>query len=132
MKGGCLCGAVRYETRVAPTYSGFCHCRDCQKATGTGHCCYMIFDKGDVVVTGTTRSFAIFSNSGRETTRRFCETCGSQIFGGGAPEDPRLSIYAGTLDDPEEFRPSDAVFVRSRRHWDHVTLELNEHETLPP
>lgn len=130
MKGGCLCGAVRYETKSPPLHSGFCHYRDCQKITGTGHCCYMIFERGDVTVSGVTRTYTMAGRDG-DTIRYFCETCGSQIFGSGPPESPRWSIYAGTLDDPEEFQPTDAVFIRSRRHWDHVKIPVNEHQTLP-
>ena len=131
MKGGCLCRAVRYETEATPRHQGFCHCRDCQKATGTGHCCYLIFDRNDVEITGKTKSFSVISESGVPTSRHFCETCGSQVFGMGPPEDPRLSIYAGTLDDPELFKPTESIFVRSRRHWDNNSLDMPEYQTLP-
>jgi hypothetical protein len=35
--GGCLCGAVRYECSVDPLFMGNCHCRDCQKASGSAY-----------------------------------------------------------------------------------------------
>ena len=35
--GGCLCGAVRYSLANAPVGTGQCHCKDCQRASGTGH-----------------------------------------------------------------------------------------------
>jgi hypothetical protein len=34
-KGGCLCGAVRYHLTAPPNYVYFCHCRDCQRESGS-------------------------------------------------------------------------------------------------
>ncbi|HEV7316992.1 MAG TPA: GFA family protein [Ensifer sp.] len=131
MKGGCLCGAVRYEAKGMPLFSGFCHCRDCQRATGTGHCCYMIFDRTDVTISGTCRSYEKLAENGNPTIRYFCEICGSQLFGSGPPDDERWSIYAGTLDDLSVFQPTDAIFTRSRHEWDRSVLTLDECEALP-
>ena len=35
--GGCLCGAVRYESSAEPMFAGHCQCTDCRKTSGTGH-----------------------------------------------------------------------------------------------
>ena len=35
INGGCLCGAVRYTAEADPTSATVCHCRDCQKFTGS-------------------------------------------------------------------------------------------------
>ena len=35
LTGGCLCGAIRYTVSVPITELRMCHCRDCQKSTGT-------------------------------------------------------------------------------------------------
>ncbi len=35
--GGCACGAIRYECAAEPLYMGNCHCRDCQRATGSAY-----------------------------------------------------------------------------------------------
>ncbi len=130
-KGGCLCGAIRYETKGLPLYSGFCHCRDCQRATGTGHCCYMIFSRVDVHVSGELRAFQKLAENGNITIRHFCPNCGSQIFSSGPPDDDRWTVYAGTLDDTSLFEPTHAVFTRSRPHWDRGAIKLDECETLP-
>jgi hypothetical protein len=131
MKGGCLCGAVRYETKRLPLHSGFCHCRDCQRVTGTGHCCYMIFSRADVDVSGELRAYGKLAENGNATIRYFCPICGSQIFGSGPPHDDRWTVYAGTLDDASLFEPTDAVFTRSRPPWDRLAIRLDECETLP-
>ena len=33
--GGCLCGKIRYRADAEPAFVGLCHCRDCQKFTGS-------------------------------------------------------------------------------------------------
>src|SRR4029453_8760277 len=35
LQGGCACGAVRYRLTSAPMFVHCCHCRDCQRQTGT-------------------------------------------------------------------------------------------------
>ena len=57
IKGGCLCGQVRYSIDAEPLYAGFCHCRDCMKATGSGFGAFMGFRAADVAVSGETRRF---------------------------------------------------------------------------
>ena len=131
MTGGCLCGAVRYEASGGPDYAGLCHCRDCQRATGTGHGTYMGFARERVAIRGETRAFAVTGGSGAHSLRHFCPTCGTHVFGVRDPDDGSYTIYAGTLDDPEQFAPREAIFVRSRRSWDHDALGLPAFDTLP-
>jgi hypothetical protein len=35
LEGGCLCGKVRYSAEAEPAFVGVCHCKNCQKGTGT-------------------------------------------------------------------------------------------------
>ena len=79
--GGCLCGAVRYEIDGEALFMGFCHCRDCQKATGAGHAPGMSFRRRSVRISGETRTFAVIGSSGRPMPRHFCPACGSSLFG---------------------------------------------------
>ncbi|AUX77426.1 GFA family protein [Sinorhizobium fredii] len=81
--------------------------------------------------TGELKPYSKFAENGNVTLRHFCVTCGSQIFGSGPLEDDRWTVYAGTLDDPSLFTPTDAVFTRSRQAWDRLAIVLDECETLP-
>ena len=55
LSGGCACGAVRYEISGAPVSSVQCQCRDCQRATGSGHVNAMAFPQAAVMLTGELR-----------------------------------------------------------------------------
>jgi len=125
--GGCLCGAVRYEATGTPLHAGICHCRTCQRATGTGHSCYFAFPREAVTVRGATRVFAGGAPGGtRRSIRHFCPVCGSTPFGTPQSAPETINLYAGTLDDPSLFRPTAAIFIESRPAWDRPTLALEE------
>ena len=60
-EGGCLCGAIRYRTVGPSLFATQCCCRDCQRATGTGHTTIVGVLKSQLTVHGTPR---VYTNSG--------------------------------------------------------------------
>jgi len=134
IKGGCLCGQVRYSIDAEPLYAGFCHCRDCMRATGSGFGVFMGFRPADVAMAGETKAFTKTGGSGEPTARHFCPTCGSTVYGDGGEANPgrEITVYAGTLDDPEQFRPQAAIFTRSRPSWACVTSDVPQFEAMVP
>lgn len=130
--GGCLCGAVRYEAGGEPLFAGHCYCRDCQRVTGAGHSSFMGFGASAVKIAGETAAYAVVGDSGLPSVRRFCVVCGSQIFGEGEATPGILTIYAGSLDDPSQFRPQVAIYVRNRAAWDRPRDEVPEFDAAYP
>jgi len=122
-EGGCLCGAVRYRITAAPLNVRICHCRICQKLTGSAFYARAVFPREAVEATGETRGY----KSSEELTRRFCPTCGSSLFA----ERPQnlVSVTLGTFDDPESFVPEAQVFTRSRMCWLPADEDLPGFET---
>jgi hypothetical protein len=47
-QGGCLCGAIRYQLTATPFSADFCHCRQCQKSTGSVLGAWMDFNIDEV------------------------------------------------------------------------------------
>ena len=70
-RGGCSCGAVRFELRGEPLTVGICHCTDCRKATGSAFFAYADWPPSGFSVTGEAREYH---------GRSFCPTCGSRLF----------------------------------------------------
>ena len=134
IKGGCLCGQVRYSIDAEPLYAGFCHCRDCMKATGSGFGAFMGFRAADVAVSGETRRFTKTGGSGDPTARYFCPDCGSTVYGDGGEANPGrdITIYAGTLDEPELFQPQVAIFTHSRPSWARTMADVPQYEAMVP
>src|SRR5712691_6672924 len=79
--GGCMCGAVRYECSAAPTFAANCHCRDCQRETGSAYSAMLFVPRGAVTVTGKVQYYDVRGESGNSVSRGFCPTCGARLFG---------------------------------------------------
>ena len=77
--GGCLCGAVRYECGTEPAVSGHCHCVDCRKSSGTGHCSHMGVPKGTVTVTGEVSVYERPADSGNIVGRALDSVLGTDV-----------------------------------------------------
>jgi hypothetical protein len=129
--GGCLCGAVRYEARGEPTSQGYCFCRDCRKASGSGFIPFLLFPASSVRFAGETKRSAVKSVRGEDAVRNHCATCGSLVFGGIVGKDSSHTIYAGSLDDPALFQPTIAIFTRDKPDWVVMPSGLEEFEKLP-
>lgn len=131
-KGGCLCGAVRYEVAGAPAMAIQCYCLSCQKLSGAGHAFSAIVQESAFRVNGATRGFTWTSDSGNKVTTEFCPTCGSPLFGRSSGYPGMMSIRAASLDEPSAFDPQMAVFVKRRQKWDHDMPSLPSFPAMPP
>jgi hypothetical protein len=130
--GRCSCGAIQYEADGEPLYAVLCYCRDCQRASGTGHVPVMGVPKASFRVCGITKSYTMRGTSGLNSARHFCPVCGSLLFGTPETAPEAVSIYVGTLDDPSIFEPTTVLFTRNRPAWDRVEGSLVEFEIMPP
>ena len=128
--GGCLCGALRYEARGAPGVAGYCCCGDCRKASGSAFIGFMGFPPGRITITGEARRFHSPAANGNVATRNFCAVCNSLVFGGG-PDLGGINVYAGSLDDATQFKPTIALFTRDMAHWAILPDGLKRFETMP-
>jgi len=71
--GGCLCGAIRYETAGEPVFTLRCHCRDCQRQSGAAHVPAARFPSaGFRILLGTPRRYVTKADSGNDIVRVFC------------------------------------------------------------
>jgi len=130
--GGCLCGAVRYECSAEPVVSGFCHCRDCQRETGSAFGSTLFVPRNAVTIRGDVRYYETTGDSGNVVSRGFCPTCGARLFGKPALLPEVTAIRAGSLDDPSWFRPERHIFVSSAQPWDFINPELPRFAKMPP
>lgn len=115
--GGCLCGEVRYEG-AAESGGGHCHCLDCRRSSGTGHCSHMIAAEDDLRVSGELRFFDKPADSGNIVSRGFCPTCGAAVLSRNSGMPGMVFLRASSLDDPEVFKPQMVVYTHRAPSWD--------------
>jgi len=98
-QGGCLCGEIRYEYDPKCADIAFhCHCKDCQRVTGSGKATVVMFPESAVKISGTYKTFASMGTDKSHIQRGFCPNCGSQMFTFVQEIPGKLFIKAGTFD----------------------------------
>ena len=132
LSGGCLCGAVRYRIAGAPVFVGQCYCRDCQKATGTGHSTVLGVPAPQLHIEGTPAVYTSQGGSGGQVRRHFCPVCAGRLFTSADSAGPIRMVQAGSLDDPNAVTPSVAIYVKDALSWDRIDPALTKFERLPP
>lgn len=130
-EGGCLCGRIRYELAGFPQFAGYCYCSDCRKASGSGYIPFMGFEASAMRLGGRPSQYRSRALSGNVATRNFCAACGSLLFGGDLNTGASLTIYAGSLDNPELFEPSVGIFECERAKWVLVPNDIVPFRALP-
>jgi len=131
--GGCLCGAVRYESAGDPVFSLQCHCRDCQRSSGTAYIAAMrVPASGFRVTEGAPKRYVSTSEAGNAVTRVFCGDCGSPLYIQVSTRPDIVGLRVGTLDDPGGFKAEADIFVKSAQPWDHMNPALPKYPTYPP
>ncbi len=131
ISGGCLCGAVRYRASAEPMFIGVCHCRDCQKFSGTAFATVVAVPKAAVSVTGTLKTFTKTGDSGQSVHRRFCPECGSGIIDEVALMPDAVMLNVGTLDDPSWVKPVSQIYCDSAQPWVQLGGEMQRFARMP-
>lgn len=127
-KGGCHCGAVRYEMPAEAIHQALCHCSDCRRHAGAPMVAWGLVPKGRLKVEGETKVYAS-SEHGR---RHFCGTCGTALFYTNEVIFPgKIDVQICTLDDPDEIPPAIQIQVAERIGWMERAHALPAFERYP-
>ena len=121
-EGGCACRAVRYRLTGEPLFVHCCHCRWCQRETGTAFALnamvetvrIQLLDSAPEIVNTPTNS-----GKGQQIVR--CPTCRIALWSHYAGAGNVLAfLRVGTLDEPDHLPPDIHIFTSSKQPW--VTL----------
>lgn len=99
--GGCVCGAIRYETQTEPEFSIICQCRDCQRISGGGHAASFAVMTGATTVSGEPVFFETTADNANSVSSGCCGNCGNPVLKKPSGYPQYLFIHAATLDTPD-------------------------------
>ena len=118
LEGGCACGAVRYTLKDAPLFVHCCHCRDCQRQTGSAFVINALIETARVAPRGAApvRS-EMPTDSGRPHGVYRCPTCGTAVWSEYGGIEALRFVRVGTLDDPRALAPTVHIYTRSKQPW---------------
>ena len=132
MTGGCLCGKVRYSADVEPVFTGVCHCRNCQKASGGAFAVVIGVPQTALDVQGHVKTYADRGDSGKAMYRRFCPDCGSTLMDEAEAMPGVTMIQVGTLDDASWVKPAMQIYCDSAQPWVQLGGDMVRFPKMPP
>jgi hypothetical protein len=125
LRGGCLCGSVRYECTGNPEDASYCHCDDCKRATGGPYTVGVLVQAAALrIVSGQVKGYTKTADSGRWITREFCSNCGSPLFTRSEKCPDHVFLKAGSLDEPELVKPSCQTWTTRAVPWAYIDENL--------
>lgn len=128
--GTCACGHVTYQMTSTPLFVHGCHCRSCQRETGTAFALNALIEADRVeVLSGELEVIDTPSESGKGQKIIRCPKCKVALWShyGGMGERASF-VRVGTLENPDRFPPDIHIFTRSKQPW--ITLDPNGAPTV--
>ena len=118
LKGGCMCGEVRYKITEQPLFTQACHCKNCKVLTGSSYILNTSILENTLIVEGKiSSSVELKAGSGAAYRVYFCGKCGAYIYADYDSAIGRLTLRVKTLDNPDEFPPQVHIFVKDKDPW---------------
>lgn len=130
LEGGCSCGRVRYRLTGSPITVNCCHCRQCQRLSGSAFALNAMIEERFIEVLGATEPEVVSDEGGGRQWR--CPGCNLLLFADHPMmnEDIRI-LRVGTLDEGEQLAPDAHYFVRSKHPWIALPPDVPAYHALP-
>ena len=122
----CLCGEVSYSFNESSVISAHhCHCKDCQKSTGSGKATIVMIPENALQMKGEIKIYTVTGTDGSHVTRGFCESCGSPLISYIEEMQGIRLIKAGSLDDSSWLKIDSNFWSSTAREWSPVDETLH-------
>lgn len=128
--GSCLCGEVKFE--IDGDFESFylCHCKFCQKDTGSAHASNLFSSTAKLVWQTVQDKIKTYHLPSTKHMKSFCSNCGSAL--PSLQMDGKLLVVpAGSLNQDISIKPNAHIFTSSRASWEHDLENVKSYEQLP-
>jgi len=118
--GGCLCGGVRFALSEPATDAGYCHCRRCQRRTGTASSAQARIDGGTFKLVRGEELVQAWRHPEGGFEKCFCRKCGAHLFSRNPDDEAQMSVRMSAFDGDPGVRPSWRTFVAYAAPWEPI------------
>lgn len=125
MTGGCACGRVRYSATIMDDDAYLCHCRMCQRSTGSISIAFKSLNLADI----EWEHEPDWYESSPIAVRPYCRECGTSLGFKFREGSEKMDLTVASFDNPSRFVPRHHFGAESmHRAWLN-TEGLNEQRT---
>jgi hypothetical protein len=126
--GRCQCGKITYDISDKPLTIHACHCKECQKRSGSAFGISMPIAKDKIKIRGELNSFERVADSGFKLIQFFCSNCGNPIYSEVERRPNAIVLFPGTLDDTNWFRLERMIWTCSAQSWYEFPIDMEKLE----
>ena len=119
LTGGCVCGRVRFEVSEPLVAALYCHCKRCQRRTGSAFAVSALTAPGSFRISSGEESVRTW-DPGDGWTKSFCAECGGHLFATSPDDANMMSVRMGALDDDPGIRPMAHQFTAYAASWEAI------------
>ena len=117
-KGGCACGQLRYRLQLPALFVHCCHCRDCQRQTGSAFVLNALIETDRIeILSGKPEPVGMPTDSGRPHDIYRCPACRIAVWSDYGRRPALRFVRVGTLDEASALPPDVHIFARSKLPW---------------
>lgn len=131
LTGHCLCGSVRYEIEDHFTMFHLCHCKQCQRQSGSAHAANAFSTPDKLRWLEGENHVKIYHHPDRHFANAFCTLCGGTL-PYASKNNKLLLVPVGTLDNAPSIKPQDNIFWAEHADWYEAGANAPRYDGFPP
>ncbi len=120
LTGACACGAVEYAVSAPLVGCAYCHCKRCQRRTGSSFSLTGLTQPGSFEITEGLDLVTVYDPGDGGFLKAFCSTCGGHLYAQNPDDREVIALRMGTLDEDPGIRPALHQYVSYAAAWDPI------------